>query len=82
MMYHYAKGYIKKALRDSYLQTSDEFSFLITLMTYDSITKGELITKHVMEKTSGSEVIRRLIKRGMIVEAQIKMIREALGFYN
>ncbi len=72
MMYHYAKGYIKKALRDSCLQTSDEFSFLITLMTYDSMSKSELITKQVMEKTSGSEIIRRLIKRGMIAEAPDK----------
>jgi len=68
LMYHYAKGYIKKALRDSNLQTPDEFSFLITLMTYDNLTKGELITQQVMEKTSGSEVIRRLIKRGLIIE--------------
>ena len=68
LMYHYAKGYIKKALRDSFLQTPDEFSFLITLMTYDNLTKSELITKQVMEKTSGSEVIRRLIKRGLIIE--------------
>ena len=68
LMYHYAKGYIKKALRESYLQTPDEFSFLITLMTYDNLTKSELITKQVMEKTSGTEIIRRLIKRGLIVE--------------
>ena len=69
LMYHYAKGYIKKALRESYLQTPDEFSFLITLMTYDSLIKSELITKQVMEKTSGSEVIRRLRRRGLIVES-------------
>ena len=69
LMYHYAKGYIKKALRESYLQTPDEFSFLITLMTYDSLSKSELITKQVMEKTSGSEIIRRLINRGMVVES-------------
>jgi DNA-binding MarR family transcriptional regulator len=68
LMYHYAKRYIKKALRESILQTPDEFSFLITLLTYDNLTKSELITKQVMEKTSGSEVIRRLIKRGLIVE--------------
>jgi DNA-binding MarR family transcriptional regulator len=68
LMYHYAKGYIKKALRGSYLQTPDEFSFLITLMTYDSLSKSELITKQVMEKTSGTEIIRRLINRGLIVE--------------
>jgi DNA-binding MarR family transcriptional regulator len=69
LLYHYAKGYIKKALRDSFLQTPDEFSFLITLMTYKNLTKSELIAKQVMEKTSGSEVIRRLIKRGLIVES-------------
>jgi DNA-binding MarR family transcriptional regulator len=69
IMYHYAKGYIKKALKESCLQTPDEFSFLITLMTYESMSKSELITKQVMEKTSGSEVIRRLIKRGLIVES-------------
>jgi len=69
LMSHYAKWYIKKVLRESYLQTPDEFSFLITLMTYDSLSKSELITKQVIEKTSGSEVIRRLIKRGLIVES-------------
>ncbi len=69
LMNHYAKRYIKKVLRDSNLQTPDEFSFLITLMTFDSLSKSELITKQVMEKTSGTEIIHRLIKRGMIVES-------------
>jgi DNA-binding MarR family transcriptional regulator len=69
LMNHYAKWYIKKVLRESHLQTPDEFSFLITLMTYDSLSKSELITKQVMEKTSGTEVIRRLIKRGLIFES-------------
>jgi len=78
MMYHYAKGYIKKALRESCLQTPDEFSFLITLMTYDNLKKSELITKQVMEKTSGSEVIRRLIKRGLIVESADKMDKRSI----
>ncbi len=68
LMYRYAKGYIKKALRESALQTPDEFSFLITLMTFESLRKSELIARQVMEKTSGTEVIRRLIKYGMIVE--------------
>jgi len=68
LMNRYAKWYIKKVLKDSRLQTPDEFSFLITLMTYDSLSKIDLINKMVMEKTSGTEVIRRLAKRGMIVE--------------
>jgi len=69
LMNRYAKSYIKKALAGSNLQTPDEFSFLITLMTYESLSKSELIAKQVMEKTSGSEVLRRLIKRGMIAES-------------
>ena len=83
LMNHYAKWYIKKVLRDSHLQTPDEFSFLITLMTYDSLSKSELITKQVMEKTSGTEVIRRLIKRGLIVEYADENDKEKhQSFYN
>lgn len=69
LMNRYAKGYIKKALRESKLQTPDEFSFLITLMTYKSLKKSELITRQVMEKTSGTEVIRRLVNKGLLIEA-------------
>jgi DNA-binding MarR family transcriptional regulator len=68
LMNRYAKWYIKKVLRNSLLQTPDEFSFLITLMSYDSLNKSELIIKQIMEKTSGTEVINRLVKRGMIFE--------------
>jgi DNA-binding MarR family transcriptional regulator len=68
LMFRYAKTYIKKALQDSPIQTADEFAFLITLMTFDSLTKTELINKQVMEKTSGTEVIKRLAAQGMIRE--------------
>ncbi len=68
LMYRYVRIYIKKALKDSPVQTGDEFSFLITLMTYESMTKTELITNQVMEKTSGTEIIKRLLKQGLIRE--------------
>jgi DNA-binding MarR family transcriptional regulator len=68
LMYRYAKNYIKKALANSVIQTADEFAFLITLMTHDSLTKTELITTQVMEKTSGIEVIKRLVAQGLIHE--------------
>ena len=68
LMYRYVRIYIKKALKDSPIQTADEFSFLITLMTYESMTKTELITNQVMEKTSGTEVIKRLLKQELIRE--------------
>ena len=42
LMYRYAKGYIKKVLKNAQIQTADEFSFLITLVTFDSLTKTHL----------------------------------------
>lgn len=67
-MYRYALGYFKKALKDSNISTLDEFSFLIVLMTYPSLSKTELIQKLIMEITSGVEVIKRLLKHGLIEE--------------
>lgn len=66
LMFRYAKGYIKKALKDSVINTADEFSYLITLMTYESLIKTELIHKQIMEKTSGTEILNRLIRAGLI----------------
>jgi DNA-binding MarR family transcriptional regulator len=68
LMYRYAKGYIKKALKDSLIQTADEFGYLIQLTTYESMTKTEIITSSVMEKTSGTEVIKRLVNNGLMRE--------------
>lgn len=66
LMFRYAKSYIRKALKNSMIKSADEFSFLITLITYESLTKTELIHKQVMEKTSGTEIINRLLKLGLI----------------
>lgn len=67
-MYRYAVVYFKKALKEGNINTLDEFSFLIVLMTYPSLSKTELIQKLIMEKTSGVEVIKRLLKNGLIEE--------------
>ncbi len=66
MLFRYAKGYIRKALKESEIKTIDEFTFLITLLTYESMSKMELINKQILEKTSGNEIINRLIKSGFI----------------
>ena len=68
LMYRYMKGYTKKALEGSLLSTSEEFTFLASLITHESMTKTELINEQVMEKTSGVEVIKRLINQGLIQE--------------
>lgn len=66
LLYRYAKMYARKAMKDSGIKTVDEFSLLITLMTHDRISKHELIKEQVLEKTSGIEILNRLIRQGYI----------------
>ena len=68
LLFRYAKSYIKKALKNSRINSADEFSFLITLLTYESLSKQQLINIQVMEKTSGIEIINRLMKKGFIAQ--------------
>lgn len=66
MLFRYVKGYVKKALKNSCIKSADDFSFMITLLTYDSMTKMELVNMQAMEKTSGNEIINRLFRLGLI----------------
>jgi DNA-binding MarR family transcriptional regulator len=65
-LYRYAKHYTKKALESTPLSTLDEFGFLVTLLDRDSLTKSELINLHLLEITSGIEIIKRLTKQGLL----------------
>lgn len=78
LLYRYAKGYIKKALAGSDLKNGDDFSFLITLMTHESLTKIELTKLLVMEKTSGNEIINRLVNHGFIEQMPDKDDRRSI----
>lgn len=62
----YAKNYSKKALEDTPVSTIDEFTFLATLSYRGSLTKTELINLHLLEITSGIEIIKRLTKSGLL----------------
>lgn len=65
-MSRYAKYYIKKALEGTPLQTGEDFTALAILLTHDHLSKTELISHNLQEKTSGAEVIRRLIAAGLV----------------
>ncbi|WP_461452675.1 MarR family winged helix-turn-helix transcriptional regulator [Mucilaginibacter sp.] len=67
-MSRYAKIYIKKALEGTPLQSGEEFTALAILRTHDHLSKSELINYNLQEKTSGTEVIRRLIAAGLVNE--------------
>ncbi|HAI75437.1 MAG TPA: MarR family transcriptional regulator [Microscillaceae bacterium] len=62
----YAKVYIKKALEDSALLNGDDFTYLVSLLRREGISKIELIEANLQEKTSGMEVIKRLVARGFL----------------
>jgi len=65
-MSRYAKSYIKKALNGTELLTAEDFTALAILLTHDNVSKSELIHYNLQEKTSGTEVIRRLLAAGLI----------------
>jgi DNA-binding MarR family transcriptional regulator len=67
-IYRYAKVYARKVLSDSPLSTLDDFSYLITLLTHDSLSKSELIQHQVHEKTTGMEILKRLLRQGLICQ--------------
>lgn len=66
LLYRYAKMYSRKAMKESGIKSVDEFALLITLMTHDTIAKQELIKEQVLEKTSGIEIVNRLIRQGFV----------------
>ncbi|SHF22608.1 DNA-binding transcriptional regulator, MarR family [Flavobacterium fontis] len=67
-LFKYARLYIKKALVHSKIQTVDEFAFLINLIMTPDLTKSALFAKTITEKTSGTEIIKRLRERGLVEE--------------
>jgi MarR family transcriptional regulator, organic hydroperoxide resistance regulator len=67
LLHRYSKFYVKKLLKETLLQTVDEYTYLICLYHHDkSFTKTELNRMNAMEKTSGNEIIRRLLKSGLV----------------
>lgn len=67
-LYRFAKHYLKKAFAQTAFKTIDEFGFLATLLREHSLLKNELINEHLLEMSSGSEIIKRLVKNGLIYE--------------
>ena len=67
-MSRYAKSYIKKALLHTSLATAEDFTCLAILLTHSSLSKSELIQLNLIEKTSGTEIINRLLSNGLVTQ--------------
>jgi DNA-binding MarR family transcriptional regulator len=64
----YAKHLIKKGLQDFPELVNEDFTYLYSLMSCESMTKMQLIEKNIHEKPTGLEVIKRLLKHKIIDE--------------
>jgi DNA-binding MarR family transcriptional regulator len=67
-LFRFAKHYLKKTFQKRTFKTIDEFGFLASLLSSESFFKNELINRHHLEVSSGSEILKRLIKSGLIDE--------------
>lgn len=65
-LYRFSKYYTKYALADSPLQSIDEFVFLADLLGRPGLSKAELTDSHIHERSTGIEIITRLLRRGFI----------------
>jgi DNA-binding MarR family transcriptional regulator len=64
-LYRYAKYYAKSAIADTPFSTPDDFIYLISLMSFGSMTKTALIKLNVHEKSAGIQIVNRLISNGL-----------------
>jgi len=76
-LYRYAKHYLKKTFSKTSFKSIDEFGFLATLLKEKSLLKNELITRHLLEFSSGSEILKRLINSKLVKEFPDKIDKRA-----
>ena len=76
-LFRFAKHYVKKAFVETSLKTLDEFGFLATLLREKSLLKNELIKEHMLEFSSGSEILKRLIRNGLVEEIRDEQDKRA-----
>lgn len=65
-LYRYAKLQAKSAIVNTEFSTPDDFIYLITLMSFGSMTKTALIKMNVHEKSAGIQIVNRLINSGLV----------------
>lgn len=62
----FAKLYSKAAIHQSKFSSQEDFIFLITLKTFGTMSKMDLIRRNIQDKPTGIQVINRLIAQGFI----------------
>jgi MarR family transcriptional regulator, lower aerobic nicotinate degradation pathway regulator len=65
-MYRYAKSYARKAIPEGSPIAFDDYSYLVVLFYEGRQTKMQLIERNIQEKSTGMEIIKRLIKLELV----------------
>jgi DNA-binding MarR family transcriptional regulator len=65
-MNRYVENYCRKTMPKTQVPSIDEFTYLILLLQFESLTKTELIHHNGHPITTGTEIIKRLLKKEFI----------------
>lgn len=65
---HHARHYVKKLVRNTPLSSWNDLVIVIVLYHMGSQRKSDVIQQSLMDLSPGIEVLKRLIKRGIIIE--------------
>ncbi len=68
-LYRYAKSYSNHVLEGQLIGNIDEFTYTMHIFFFGQQTKSELIASMIHEKTTGMEIIRRLVVKGILSES-------------
>ncbi len=69
LVHRYARHHLRKTMQGGLVQNVEELGYLATLLEEGVHTKSSLIEANVHEKTTGMEIIKRLIRLGLIEQS-------------
>jgi len=67
-MARYAQFYSRRVFRDTAIYSEDDWGVLITLYPDIQLKKTDVIRRCILEKSSGNEVLKRMLKQGLLRE--------------
>lgn len=70
-LYRYAKLHAKAAIANTSFSTPDEFIYLISLVSFGSMSKTSLIRLNIHEKSAGIQIINRLIRNEWVAQQSL-----------
>lgn len=67
-MAKYAQFYSRRVFRHSVIYSEDDWGVLITLYPFKQMKKTAVMRACILEKSSGNEVLKRMLKQGLLRE--------------